>query len=150
MQRDSITIFVSGAKSLKEHRTRLKVLSNDINGELQRKGYGITINMFSYINLGDKQEEYDDFIKNKSDIVLFILEGKIGDKTREEFLLASEMQKKYGRPKIYIFLKEQKERTAELEEIENLVNSNQSSYYIEYSSLDELVGSSIRVSSVPT
>ncbi|MCR4602408.1 MAG: hypothetical protein K5683_02595 [Prevotella sp.] len=139
MKRDTITIFVSGAKSLKEHRTRLKVLSNDINGELQRRGYTITLNMFSYMNLGDNQAEYDNFIKKKSDIVLFIIEDRIGEKTREEFLLASETRKKRGNPKIYVFLKEQKERTPELEEIEDLINGNQSSYYIEYSSMDDLV-----------
>ena len=139
MKRDTITIFVSGAKRLKEHRTRLKVLSNDINGDLQRQGYAITLNMFSYMNLGDSQAEYDNFIKNKSDIVLFIIEDRIGEKTREEFLLASEARKKRGKPKIYVFLKEQKERTAELAEIENLINGNHSSYYIEYSSLDDLV-----------
>lgn len=139
MKRDTITIFVSGAKSLKEHRTRLKVLSNDINGELQRQGYSLTLNMYSYMNLGDSQAEYDNFIKNKSDIVLFIIEDRFGDKTREEFLLAAEARKKRGRPKMYVFLKEQKERTAELAEIENLINSNHSSYYIEYSSLDDLV-----------
>ena len=139
MKRETITIFVSGDKSLKEHRTRLKVLSNDINGELQRQGYAITLNMYSYINLGDNQADYNNFIKNKSDIVLFILEGRIEENTREEFLLASEARKKQGKPNIYIFLKEQKERTAELAEIENLINGNQSSYYIEYSSLDDLV-----------
>ena len=78
MRKDTITIFVSGAKSLKEHRTRLKVLSNDINGELQRQGCRITINMFSYLNLGDNQAEYDNFIKDKSDIVLVLLAASQG------------------------------------------------------------------------
>ena len=34
----TITVFVSGSKRLKEHRMRLKVLANDINGELRKAG----------------------------------------------------------------------------------------------------------------
>ena len=138
MRKDTITVFVSGAKSLKEHRTRLKVLSNDINGDLQRQGCGITINMFSYMNLGDNQAEYDSFIKSKSDIVLFILEDRMGEKTREEFLLASHSNKEQGRPKIIVFLREYKEKTKEIEQIEQLVNKSPKFNFIEYSNLDDL------------
>lgn len=138
MRKDTITIFVSGAKSLKEHRTRLKVLSNDINGELQRQGCRITINMFSYLNLGDNQAEYDNFIKDKSDIVLVLLEDRIGDKTREEFLLASHSNKDDGKPKIIVFLREHKEKTEEIEKIEQLIRENPNNYCVEYTDLDDL------------
>ena len=137
--KQTISIFVSGAKRLKEHRMMLKVLANDMNGELRKKGQDIIINMYSYMNLGDDQKEYDDFIEHRSDIVFFIIEDKLGEKTRDEFLLALEAYKKTGAPKIYIFLKEFNERTPEIEEIEKLVNNNYSSYYIEYSNLDDLV-----------
>ena len=138
MRKDTITIFVSGAKSLKEHRTRLKVLSNDINGELQRQGCGITINMFSYLNLGDNQDEYDSFIKNKSDIVLFLLEDKMGENTQEEFLLASHSNKEQGKPKILVFLREYKNKTEEIERIERLVSESPNYYFVKYSNLDDL------------
>ena len=75
---------------------RLKALVNNLNGENRMKGIPITLNMFSYVNLGDNQTDYDDFIKNKSDIVIFIIEDRIGDKTREEFLLATQEHKKTG------------------------------------------------------
>lgn len=135
----TISIFVSGAKSLKEHRMRLKVLANDMNGEFRKKGIDIILNMYSYLNFGDNQKEYDDFIKNKADIVMFIFEGRMGDKTREEFLLASETFKKDGSPKPYVFLKEFEERTPQIDEIEQMVNAHSSSYYIEYSNLEDLV-----------
>ena len=139
MKKPTISIFVSGAKRLKEQRMSLKVLANDMNGEYRKKGIDIIINMYSYLNFGDNQKEYDDFIKNKADIVMFILEDTIGDKTREEFLLASETFKKEGAPKTYVFLKEFKEKTPEIEGIEQLVNEHSSSYYIEYSNLEDLV-----------
>ena len=134
----TITIFVSGSKSLKEHRLRLKALVNNLNGENRLKGSPITLNMFSYTNLGDSQFEYDDFIRNKTDIVFFILDGRIGDKTRDEFLLASKAYKENGTPKIYVFLKEFAERTPDIEAVEKLLRDNYDSYYIDYSNLEDL------------
>ena len=137
MKRD-ITIFVSGSKRLKEHRLRLKALVNNLNGENRMKGIPITLNMFSYVNLGDNQTDYDDFIKNKSDIVIFIIEDRIGDKTREEFLLATQEHKKTGKPKNLVFIKESQSKAPEIEEVERLVNENSDSYYIDYSNLEDL------------
>ncbi len=134
----SITIFVSGSKKLKEHRLRLKALVNNLNGENRLKGHTVTLNMFSYVNLGDNQSDYDDFIRDKSDIVMFIIEDKMGDKTKEEFLLASEAHKKKGHPKLFVFIKDYAEKTPEMEEVEQLVNDNTDSYYVEYANLEDL------------
>lgn len=134
----SLSIFVSGSKKLKDHRLRLKALVNNLNGENRMKGYPMTLNMFSYVNLGDNQADYDDFIENKSDIVIFIVEGGMGDKTKEEFLLASQAQKKKGSPKMFVFVKEFQEKTPEIAAVEQLVSENSDSYYIEYSNLEDL------------
>lgn len=133
-----ITIFVSGSKKLKEHRLRLKALVNNLNGENRMKGIPVTLNMFSYVNLGDNQADYDVFIKNKSDIVIFIVEDRIGDKTKEEFLLATQGQKRNGKPKNWVFIKESQIKTPEIEDVERLVNENSESYYIDYSNLEDL------------
>lgn len=138
MNKSSISIFVSGSKKLKEHRLRLKALVNNLNGEYRMKGYHMTLNMFSYVNLGDNQTDYDDFIKNKSDIVIFLVEDKMGEKTKEEFLLASQGQKGKGKPKIFVFMKEFQERTPDIEEVEKLVSENSDSYYVDYSNLEDL------------
>lgn len=134
----AISIFVSGSKRLKEHRLRLKALVNNLNGENRMKGCPVTLNMFSYVNLGDNQSDYDDFIKNKSDIVIFVVEDRIGTKTKEEFMLASGAQKRKGKPKILVFMKEFQERSPEIEEVEHLVSKNSDSYYIDYSNLEDL------------
>lgn len=134
----TISIFVSGSKKLKEHRLRLKALVNNLNGENRMKGLPVTLNMFSYVNLGDNQADYDNFIKNKSDMVFFIVEDRMGTKTKEEFLLASEAQKGKGRPKILVFMREFQEKTLEIEEVETLVSENSDSYYVDYSNLEDL------------
>ncbi len=138
MKKSSITIFVSGSKKLKEHRLRLKALVNNLNGEYRMKGYHITLNMFSYVNLGDSQADYDEFIKNKSDIVIFLVEDRMGEKTKEEFLLASKAQKGRGKPKLLVFIREFQERTPEIEEVEKIVSDNSDSYYVDYSNLEDL------------
>lgn len=134
----TLTIFVSGSKSLKEHRLRLKALVNNINGENRLKGSPVTLNMFSYVNLGDIQAEYDDFIQHKSDIVFFLVEGRMGEKTKEEFLLATKAFKQTGTPRIYVYVREFRERTPEIEDFEQLVSENSNSYYVEYSNLEDL------------
>ena len=78
--KNSLTIFVSGAKRLKEQRLTLKALVNNLNGENRLKGCPVTLNMFSYVNLGDNQAEYDDFIQHKTDIVIFLIEGGLGER----------------------------------------------------------------------
>ena len=117
---------------------RLKALVNNLNAENRLKGSPITLNMFSYVNLGDNQAEYDDFIENKTDIAIFLIEDRIGEKTREEFLLATRAWKKTGTPKVLVFMSEFKEKTPEIAEAESFVNENTDSYYIEYSNLEDL------------
>ena len=134
----TLSVFVSGSKRLKEHRLRLKALVNNLNGEYRMKGYPLTLNMFSYVNLGDNQADYDDFIENKSDIVIFVIEDGMGEKTKEEFLVASQAQKKKGSPKSLVFLKEFQQKTPGIEEVERLISENSDSYYIEYSNLEDL------------
>lgn len=117
---------------------RLKAMVNNLNAENRLKGRPITLNMFSYVNLGDNQAEYDDFIANKTDIAIFLIEDRIGDKTREEFMLATHAQKETGIPKILVFMREFRERTPEIAEAESFVSENTNSYYIEYSNLEDL------------
>lgn len=137
MKKD-ITIFVSGSKKLKEHRLRLKALVNNLNGENRMKGIPFFLNMFSYVNLGDNQSDYDSFIKDKSDIVIFIIDERIGDKTRAEFLLATQEQKRTGKPKNWVFIKESQVKTPEIEDVERLVNDHSESYYVDYTNLEDL------------
>ncbi|MCR4602406.1 MAG: hypothetical protein K5683_02585 [Prevotella sp.] len=132
------TIFVSGSKSLKEHRLRLKALVSNMNGEHRLEGSPISLNMFSYVNLGDNQAEYNDFIQKKSDIVLFILEKSIGAKTLEEFRLASQAHKEQGKPKILVFLQDYKEKTEEIARIEQMVSADTNASIVNYSDLDDL------------
>ena len=141
MAKTTILIFVAGAKELREQRMRLKSLSNDITSHYLKRGKDVVICMDSYENFGERQEEYDDFIENKADIVFFVLDGKIGHKTEEEFIIASKKKNKDGVPKIVVFLKhfKKEEKTPDIEKIETLINTTSDDYYITFFNTEDLV-----------
>ena len=134
-----IQIFIAGAKGLKEQRLLLKALANDLNDEYNKKGRDITIIMKSYENFGDRQEDYNHYIEHEADLVLFVLDGRIGKNTENEFKLAAKKQDKDKRPKIKVFLKSFEENTEDIKHIEILMNTLLNSYYIEYKNNEELV-----------
>ena len=134
----TITIFVSGSKSLKQHRLRLKALVNNLNGENRLNGDPVTLNMFSYINLGDHQAEYDDFIQKRTDIILFLIEDRFGDKTQEELKLATEAYRKKGSPKIVFFVRDSEGCAPDQDLIQKLIRETPDSEVFSYSDLDDL------------
>lgn len=134
-----IQVFIAGAKGLKEQRLLLKALANDLNDEYNKKGRDVSIIMKSYENFGDKQEDYNHYIEHEADLVLFVLDGKIGANTENEFKLAVKKQNKDKRPKIKVFLKSFEEDTEDIKHIEILMNTLLNSYYIEYKNNEELV-----------
>ena len=134
-----IQIFIAGAKRLKEQRLLLKALANDLNDEYNKKGRDITIIMKSYENFGDRQEDYNNYIEHEADLVLFVLDGRIGKNTENEFKLAAKKLDKDKRPKIKVFLKSFEENTEDIKHIEILMNTLLNSYYIEYKNNEELV-----------
>lgn len=134
-----IQIFIAGAKGLKEQRLLLKALANDLNDEYNKKGRDTTIIMKSYENFGDRQEDYNHYIEHEADLVLFVLDGRIGKNTENEFKLAAKKLDKDKRPKIKVFLKSFEENTEDIKHIEILMNTLLNSYYIEYKNNEELV-----------
>ena len=125
---NTISIFIAGAKNLKEQRMRLKVLTNDLNSRYGRLKWKVSLLANSYENYGDIQGEYNDFITNQADLVVFVLEERIGKKTEEEFLLATTAHRQNGHPEVITFV-----------HIETLVNSATDTYYVEYTNTEDLV-----------
>ena len=102
---NNINIFVAGAKELGEARRMMKVVANNLNAEYDSKRMDVHVTMYSYENFADSnQASYNEFIEHEADIVIFMLEGRIGSKTELEFKLASEGLYLRKRPKIYVFV----------------------------------------------
>lgn len=134
-----ISIFIAGAKSLKEQRLGMKALTNDLNARYAHKGWDVSLNMNSYENFGEKQSDYNDFITNKADVVIFVLKDRIGQKTEDEYLLATNANKLNGHPEVITFLHVFEERTHEIDHIEQLVNSATDRYYVDYKNTEDLI-----------
>ena len=135
----TLSVFVAGAKNLESLRQRLKAMANDLNNEYKRNGLDITVNMVSYENFGDEQNDYNKFITEEADMILFLLEDKIGSKTEEEYRLTVEMQKKSGRPEHCVFLKDFNVKTDEIAHIEELMSSTSNKYYVCYKNPEDLL-----------
>ncbi len=132
-------IFIAGAKDLREVRLNMKALVNDLNTKYSKEGLPVTVNMVSYENFGDQQKDYNFFIEKKANMVIFILDGRIGKKTEEEYRLANKVWKEQHRPKITTFLHSFSQRTEDIEHIEEVVNEVSDKYYVEYKNSDDLL-----------
>ena len=135
-----ISIFVAGSKSFKQQRMSLKALANDLNAQYIDQKRDVVLHMCSYENFGDSQQEYNQFIEEVAGLVIFVLEGSVGDRTREEFNRAAAKYKQEGGPKILVFLKEFDEETEGIREIEQMLKEGLGAdyYYIPYTSIEDL------------
>lgn len=134
-----IHIFVAGAKDLKQQRTALKALGNDINAEFEHSGNDTSLSIRTYENFGENQEEYNTYIQDKADLIIFVLEGKIGPYTEKEFLVAHQQLKLKKHPQILVFLKEFTEQTAEILYIEGLLKGSINQFYVSYKNNEDLI-----------
>lgn len=133
-----LRIFVAGAKNLKTERDSIKALANDLNSRYISKG--ISVIAHSYEHFEDDQQVYNDFIENKADIIIFIVDGMLGDKTKEELYVATNSYNKTNHPKVMVFMREQgKDVPAETIEAQRIVGERLGhKYYIEYKDITDL------------
>lgn len=135
-----IPIFIAGAKSFRDQRVALKAMANDLNTEFSDQKKDVVIYMCSYENFGDHQQEYNQFIADVADLVIFVLDGNIGKHTEDEFRLAVSEYKKEDMPKVLVFLKEFDQTTPGIQKIQQLLEEafGPEFYYIAYSSTEDL------------
>ena len=131
-----INIFIAGAKALGLYRDTIKALSVDMNNSLAKSGRDIKLEILSYENFGNNQDLYDGYISNEADLVIFVLDGRIGETTKQEYILAVNSKAKFTRPDRVVFLKSYNDVTADIAFINGmLVNDD---YYIEFADENDL------------
>lgn len=106
-----INIFIAGSKSLMAYREKLVLWANGKNYDYRRRGDNIQLNIYSFREVGDNQDVYNKVITEESDIILFLIERTIGDKTKEELAKAQEGYGRAKRPKIWVFTNQLEEGT---------------------------------------
>lgn len=129
-----VNIFVAGSKTLKTYREKLIIWANGKNYDYRRRGECIQIDIYSFREVGDDQDVYNAVITEKSDIIVFIVEGSIGEKTKEELTKAKEGFNQKKRPEIWVFTNH-----AEANVITYLEGALGRKYSVDFDSAEDLV-----------
>lgn len=107
LKRHTVNFFIAGSKSLQQERDVFAGVVNVLQSKW--KPLGIDVNSYSYQNFPREvtdippQEQYNNFIANQVNVAVFILSGKAGEYTMEEFEVAYNNFKKNGTPKLYVY-----------------------------------------------
>lgn len=140
--RSILRVFIAGAKKLKLERLllreQLSKLSNQFNLDIRT----VTFEDFQTSLTGKekgRQEDYNRFIKEKADIVIFVFSSIAGRITEEEFDVAYSSFQANNKPDIFVYVKKQffifDKRLRNIKE--RFFSENQE-YYVEYKNEDNL------------
>ena len=135
-----IKVFIAGSKSLTRERDAirsvLQILSNSNTKKLLIRTY--TYEEFdTSLSLEGRQKEYNRFIMNEADYVIFVLDGTIGGITLEEFDVAWKTFTSKKRPGIYVYHKPTATISKEIQKVIDKINQC-GQYYTEYSNIENL------------
>ena len=130
----NINIFIAGSKNISIYREGLILWSNGKNYTYRDKDRDCQINMYSFKEVGDDQDVYNAVITEKTDIILFVVEGSIGEKTKEELQKAKEGFHQKGHPEIWVFMHQ-----AETNAVNYLEGALGRKYAVDFESVEDLI-----------
>ena len=87
---------------------------------------------------GCRQANYNRFIRDKADVVVFIFDSKAGSITEEEFDVAYDSLAENKRPDIFVYGRNMSSDDHTLKKIKEKIFSYGQEYYVEYTSRDDL------------
>lgn len=142
----AVRVFIAGAKELKEERALLREELSKIENTLNLDIRALTFEDFAASLTGSettRQDHYNEFIKNKADVTVFIFDKKVGDITMQEFDVAYEALKSSRRPEIFVYSRNRGPwfRIGESSKLRNMrekVFGKNKEYYVEYNDIKEL------------
>lgn len=141
-----VRVFIAGAKELKEERALLREELSKIENTLNLDIRALTFEDFAASLTGSettRQDHYNEFIKNKADVTVFIFDKKVGDITMQEFDVAYEALKSSRRPEIFVYSRNRGPwlrigESSKLKSIREKVFGANKEYYVEYNDIKEL------------
>jgi hypothetical protein len=142
----AVRVFIAGAKELKEERALLREELSKIENTLNLDIRALTFEDFAASLTGSettRQDHYNEFIKNKADVTVFIFDKKVGDITMQEFDVAYEALKSSRRPEIFVYSRNRGPwfrigESSKLKSIREKVFGANKEYYVEYDNNEEL------------
>lgn len=130
-------IFVAGSKDLDKERDACRSVCN----MLQNQWGTITTKTFEDFDetVSDQghQKEYNEFIENEADLVIFLFSSSVGSITRDEFEHAYRSFKEKKHPKIIVYFDKRNSDNKDVLKFKRELAADDQ-YYQEYESIDEL------------
>ncbi len=139
--KEEIKCFIAGSKTMMAERNAMRVVVSNMYHNW--KSFNFLIEVYSFDNfehtMSEKghQEEYNQFIANEADLVLFLFDNTVGDKTLEELDTAIDSYKKNKRPKIIVYVKKHDHYSPVIEELRNRLKK-EDVYWVDYTSIEHL------------
>lgn len=140
LKRHDVNFFIAGSKELQQERDVFAGVISILQSKW--KPIGLDINCYSYMNFPrdvtfeGHQQQYNNFIAHHVNVAVFILSGKAGAYTMEEFDVALNSFKKTGNPKIYVYSLNNKDNSRDSVIHTKMMEEKQ--YWIEYNNIQEL------------
>lgn len=143
----AIKVFIAGAKRLKEERSLLREELSKVENQHNLDIRSLTFEDFATSLTGadkGRQADYNKFIENEANVVVFIFDSTAGEITEEEFDIAYNSLKVNKHPDIFVYVCKRSPfllnifGDRRLQNIKKKIFAYQKEYYIEYDNLDNL------------
>lgn len=139
-------VFIAGAKKLNGERALLREQLSKVANTKNMDIRSLTFEDFATSLTGrdrGRQADYNKFIEEEADIVVFIFDSTAGEITEEEFNVAYNSLIKSGTPNIFVYVRKRNRifelfMNRRLRDIKKKVFNYHQEYYVEYRNHDEL------------
>lgn len=139
-------VFIAGSQKLKKERALLREELSKVSNTKDMDIRSLTFEDFATSLTGSergRQADYNNFIKEEANVVVFIFDSTVGEITEEEFDIAYKSLSETKRPNIFVYVRKRHPIfkwfiNKKLRNIKNKVFSYHREYYVEYKNYDEL------------
>lgn len=136
-----IHVFIAGSKELKNERDLIRVelskLANAFNLDIRPHSFE-DFKASLKGQHGGRQADYNKFIRDVADVVIFIFDSKAGSITEEEFDVAYDSLAESKRPDIFVYGRNMSSEDLTLKKIKEKIFCYGQEYYVEYTGQEDL------------
>lgn len=139
--KEEITCFIAGSKRLMAERDKMRAVV--ANMYVKWKSRNFLIETYSFDNFNHTaseighQEEYNQFIKNDADLVLFLFDDEVGKETEKELNIAINSFKAKKHPQYIIYSKIKESVSPAIESLKVRL-AKEDVYWVDYESIEDL------------
>lgn len=139
--KEEITCFIAGSKRLMAERDKMRAVV--ANMYVKWKNHNFLIETYSFDNFNHTaseighQEEYNQFIKNDADLVLFLFDDEVGKETEKELNIAINSFKAKKHPQYIIYSKIKESVSPAIESLKARL-AKEDVYWVDYESIEDL------------